>query len=900
MRNSGGPAGGSNADEEAQLRHSATFRAMQAKKRDEANKFELVDADHDGVISKDELRAAMRRQDSGVTEAKVNEEFSRLDANHDGGVSRREFGAAKTMPSSGTTGLLEKKILSSVVFWEARQACLTQSSLYFSIVGDDFVCDEIPLHEITNVFIDGDAKGDGGTSEDKKTLVIRTDINGFNSGRTYIHRTKRPEDLLMWNRELNVAVRIAKVEHSYNQEIAGKSSLFRVVHSLRRGLRTIHEGKVFQICVGIIILCSFALDIAEAELLPDKDSLMHEWFVSLDMLFTFMFVLELALNLFTHSYQRFKSFREDSWNVLDLVIVTVAVATLLLSESGSTDGNTIKMFRLIKIFRIVRLFRRLKSLNRIVVALSAAIIPVLNSFVILLLVTCIYATLATHLFGKGTEADSIFFTKFSVSLFSMFQVVTGDSWASAITRSLFDLEGSANDQAVALFFVSYVLIAGLVLVNVVMTVLLDQFLASITQEKEDYELKMTKEAEACRISGVLDPLSSSLTRFNDVNDLHTQIQDTFARLDEDGSGGLDFKEFKERVNMLPTSVPIHLMKDDFDMITKGGALLNENGEFGALEFRDMIRGELLRFAQRQCTYALQESHSKESKAMILMLKLLELNVAEIKAAHESGLQQMQEQVAQNHAEVMESLNGLLGQPAAGSSSLMRDGNIGHNSEMEEAPMVDFTSPDAGEADGGAQDFVMKSGGAGVSLQPAPVPLLPRSTPAASPPPMWTEKATERGSGADKVARKQQPVRSLKHRHSMPQLTSASYALPLNDIHLVEPRERSARGAKRGERERGKVKGGNGVGRDDWGRDLRDKLIALHADAEHVSERSRRSGYPLRDSQGHSKRGTSAHRVGVLPGYQVPLTRDTAEGIDSLLKANSISDLMSSHRSNRTL
>lgn len=215
-------------------------------------------------------------------------------------------------------------------------------------------------------------------------------------------------------------------------------------------------------------------------------------------------------------------------------------------------------------------------------------------------------------------------------------------------------------------------------------------------------------------------------------------------------------------------------------------------------------------------------------------------------------------------------------------------------------MVDFTSPDAGWADGGAQDFVMKSGGAGASWQPAPVPLLPRSTPAASPPPMWSEKVTERGSGADKGARKHQPVRSLKHRHSMPQLSSASYALPLNDIHLVSAREHSARGAKRGERERGKGKRGNGVGRDDWGRDLRDKMIALHADAEHVSERTRRSRSPLRDSQGHSKRGTSSHKVGVLPGHQVPLTQDTAEGIHSLLQANSISDLMSSHRSNRTL
>ena len=42
----------------------------------------------------------------------------------------------------------------------------------------------------------------------------------------------------------------------------------------------------------------------------------------------------------------------------------------------------------------------------------------------------------------------------------MFQVVTGDSWASAVTRTLFKEDG-AVDVAVALFFVSYVIIAGI-------------------------------------------------------------------------------------------------------------------------------------------------------------------------------------------------------------------------------------------------------------------------------------------------------------------------------------------------------------------------------------------------------------------------------------------------------
>jgi len=62
------------------------------------------------------------------------------------------------------------------------------------------------------------------------------------------------------------------------------------------------------------------------------------------------------------------------------------------------------------------------------------------------------------------------------SLFTMFQILSGDSWASGVTRSLFEPatdERSGNEAAVALYSVSFYLIAGVVFLNVVVAVLLD-------------------------------------------------------------------------------------------------------------------------------------------------------------------------------------------------------------------------------------------------------------------------------------------------------------------------------------------------------------------------------------------------------------------------------------------
>lgn len=91
----------------------------------------------------------------------------------------------------------------------------------------------------------------------------------------------------------------------------------------------------------------------------------------------------------------------------------------------------------------VRLFSALKDLNRLITAVSKAVVPVCNAFLILLIVAAMYAILGTSFFHHRTPK---YFGDFLTSLFTMFQVLSGDSWASAVSRDLFAEIKGGTDQ----------------------------------------------------------------------------------------------------------------------------------------------------------------------------------------------------------------------------------------------------------------------------------------------------------------------------------------------------------------------------------------------------------------------------------------------------------------------
>ena len=97
----------------------------------------------------------------------------------------------------------------------------------------------------------------------------------------------------------------------------------------------------------------------------------------LNMLFTVAFAFELVFNAFANW---FTPFLKNGWNWLDAVIVLMS---LIVSGVSNIPDWLVKLMRA---FRVIRLFGRVQALKKMITAVTASIVPMMNAFVILLIV----------------------------------------------------------------------------------------------------------------------------------------------------------------------------------------------------------------------------------------------------------------------------------------------------------------------------------------------------------------------------------------------------------------------------------------------------------------------------------------------------------------------------------
>ena len=168
--------------------------------------------------------------------------------------------------------------------------------------------------------------------------------------------------------------------------------------------------------------------------------------VMLDRISLAIFVIEIALKLFARGFGFFRR----GWNLFDFVIVGIS---LIPAAQG------LSVLRAMRILRLLRVLSVAPSLRRVVEGLLNALPGMASVFLLMGLIFYIGAVMATKLFG--TEFPEWFGT-LGRSGYSLFQIMTLESWSMGIVRPVMQV----YPQAWA-FFVPFILITTFAVVNLV-------------------------------------------------------------------------------------------------------------------------------------------------------------------------------------------------------------------------------------------------------------------------------------------------------------------------------------------------------------------------------------------------------------------------------------------------
>lgn len=278
-------------------------------------------------------------------------------------------------------------------------------------------------------------------------------------------------------------------------------------------LLRIYNHKVFVCLIAFLILGNFIINITEKQIDPDPENQKYpEFFARADVAFNIIFLFELVANMWGYGGP-VKAFWLSGWNVFDTIIVLVGVLNMV-----NALGPPLDKIKLMRAFRVFRLFKRVESLNKIIVALFKSIPGVTNAFIFLSIFFCIYAILAVELFrefgnggvyttydelsGKSATNDGMttrgfiageeYYGTFMRALYTLFQVMTGESWSEAVARPLLFGMYKSSAFTVGLFFVSLLILMQIVLLNVVVAVLLEKI---VTPEKSAAEQELDDQME---------------------------------------------------------------------------------------------------------------------------------------------------------------------------------------------------------------------------------------------------------------------------------------------------------------------------------------------------------------------------------------------------------------------
>ncbi len=209
-------------------------------------------------------------------------------------------------------------------------------------------------------------------------------------------------------------------------------------------LRLAHwvESRAIQhFVIAVILVNSVILG------LETSAEMMARWgtpLVILDKLCLLVFVAELSIKLYCYRLHFWRS----GWNVFDFIVVAIAL----------TPGAGVwAVLRSLRVLRVLRLLTVVPSLRKVVAAFIHAIPGLSGVMAVMSIFFYTAGVLATRLFGSAFDE---WFGTLGRSLFSLFQIMTLESWSMGIVRPVMEVYPWAWA-----FFVPFIIVATFTILN---------------------------------------------------------------------------------------------------------------------------------------------------------------------------------------------------------------------------------------------------------------------------------------------------------------------------------------------------------------------------------------------------------------------------------------------------
>jgi voltage-gated sodium channel len=251
---------------------------------------------------------------------------------------------------------------------------------------------------------------------------------------------------------------------------------------MKETLRRIADNMLFQnFIIGVILFAGVLVGI---ETYP---GMVEEWgwlLHKLDAVVLGIFIVEILIKMGAEGRKPWRFFY-DPWNVFDFVIVAVCLVPGL--------GQYAMVLRLARLLRVFRLVRAIPRLQLLVSALLRSLPSMGYVSILLFMLFYMFAVAGVFMFSQN---DPVHFGNLQTSLLSLFRVVTLEDWTDIMYTQMYGCDvfpygmqeelctdPKAYPLGGALFFVTFVLLGTMIVLNLFIGIIVNSFDAA----KEEME-----------------------------------------------------------------------------------------------------------------------------------------------------------------------------------------------------------------------------------------------------------------------------------------------------------------------------------------------------------------------------------------------------------------------------